>query len=248
MSKITSDFYVETTRRVAIINLPWGFGTIYSVAEPLIPERTRAKINMVTNRDETMKQLGQDLPVESISPEGPLFDIRPVVLSIQKSPPKGPPSNAIAVAKTRIANKRLQQMHRDALQLPRGEARTEALAEADAFEAEIKAWEQEVVNQDEEEPDEWTITVTDGWMTPGEGDPDDEDDSFEMQLFRMGQLESEVWDQYHSGVVRDDTRSTNNVGKLTVGHLADVYGMEAPRRKERKSKEDRQAACQCHVQ
>lgn len=249
---------METTRRVAIINLPWGFGTIWSVAKPLIPERTLSKINIVTDRSENQKQLSADLPIESIEPSEPMFDIRPVISKKSEVPSKAP-QNTNMMSTLKEKHTQLEELHREALNLLRKD-RGALLEQALELETDI---EKLIMTESAEceERDEWSatsMTLTGGWQTPAEV-PDDED--YDIQMIGMGELGSALWQHpglrdttrihsngsngtARSGDVRNSTDLDDDDGMISMGHISDLYGTPSGRRR----RKEREPACQCALQ
>ena len=82
LASINTSYYVETTRRVAAINLPWIFNTLYGLAKPFIPQRSLAKIKVrhlarlhclnlrcqiITNAKDIDAQMSEDMELISFN-------------------------------------------------------------------------------------------------------------------------------------------------------------------------------------
>lgn len=78
LASINTSYYVETTRRVAAINLPWVFNTLYGLAKPFIPQRSLAKIKIVTNAKDIDAQMSEDMELSSFNTKVATFDLKPV--------------------------------------------------------------------------------------------------------------------------------------------------------------------------
>ena len=93
LASINTSYYVETTRRVAAINLPWVFNTLYGLAKPFIPQRSLAKIKVrhlaclhclnlrcqiVTNAKDIDAQMSEDMELSSFNTKVATFDLKPV--------------------------------------------------------------------------------------------------------------------------------------------------------------------------
>lgn len=81
IGQMTAQNYVETVRRVSVINTPFVFKALYGLVKPLIPERTVHKIRILGSGTD---ELEQDIDTHSIDPDHRLFDPRPI--------PKPPPT------------------------------------------------------------------------------------------------------------------------------------------------------------
>eukprot|EP00656_Telonema_subtile_P051681 TRINITY_DN7014_c0_g2_i1.p1 TRINITY_DN7014_c0_g2~~TRINITY_DN7014_c0_g2_i1.p1 ORF type:complete len:302 (-),score=53.24 TRINITY_DN7014_c0_g2_i1:34-939(-) len=96
LAKINTSYYVETTRRVAVFNLPGIFSMLYTAAKPFIPERSLAKIKIIDDESRIEEDMSHDMTMEAFNAEAPLFDARPklpVVLAEGAfgTPPSTPP-------------------------------------------------------------------------------------------------------------------------------------------------------------
>jgi hypothetical protein len=71
---LTASNYVETVRRVSVINTPFVFKALYGLVNPLIPERTVHKIRILGAGG---TELAEDIEQHAIDPDHRLFDARP---------------------------------------------------------------------------------------------------------------------------------------------------------------------------
>lgn len=83
IGKMTASNYVETVRRVSIINTPFVFKALYALVTPLIPARTVHKIRILGAGTDELKE---DIDADAIDPAQRIFDPRP----FPKPPPKPP--------------------------------------------------------------------------------------------------------------------------------------------------------------
>eukprot|EP00658_Telonema_sp_P-2_P054533 TRINITY_DN43385_c0_g1_i1.p1 TRINITY_DN43385_c0_g1~~TRINITY_DN43385_c0_g1_i1.p1 ORF type:complete len:305 (-),score=77.68 TRINITY_DN43385_c0_g1_i1:198-1016(-) len=96
LAKINTTYYVETTRRVAVINLPGIFQALYTAAKPFIPERSKAKIKIIDESDQNEIVISEDMCLDSFHATEPVFDARPtppvvIPAGTFKTPPGTPP-------------------------------------------------------------------------------------------------------------------------------------------------------------
>jgi len=79
LAKYATEYYVETTRRVAVINLPGIFSMLYTAAKPFIPARSLAKIKVVDDDDQAAieAKMSTDMTIDNFNATEPSFDARP---------------------------------------------------------------------------------------------------------------------------------------------------------------------------
>jgi len=107
LAKINTSYYVETTRRVAAINLPWIFNTLFTFVKPFIPQRSLAKVKIINDAKKTEQLMCEDMDLEAFTTLQPTFDLKPVVQKQLAEGDFGTPEEAVEIEKYEIDRKEL---------------------------------------------------------------------------------------------------------------------------------------------